>query len=228
MNPALLNDICAGGSMWQNTKPNKAGDNFYSVLCLTGNGMEALRQLFPDGKADEMNAVLFSTSGIHGSYATIEDVEAGGEDSPEDVTFVVIQPRIVCMRYGNAQPKTTDDFAYLKGLRESSLRAMSTIGLSTPITDGCLAGNSVGSNGECVRWTNQRPTRAGLYYWQDHYLQNISLMAVRVVSVSKYANRDGFRCTTLTAVGENSFPTFDCDLGDEPLGMWAGPLPDPD
>ena len=119
--------------MWQNTNPNSSGDHHYSVLRLTGNGMEALRQLFPDGKGDEMNAVLFSTSGAHGSYCTIEDVEEGGEDSPEDVTFVVIQPRIVCMRYGNVQPKTAEDFVYLKGLRESSLKALSSIGLPAPL-----------------------------------------------------------------------------------------------
>ncbi len=34
-----------------------------------------LKGMFPDAKANEMNFVLFSTSGVHGSYATIEQVE---------------------------------------------------------------------------------------------------------------------------------------------------------
>jgi hypothetical protein len=95
--------------------------------------MEALRQLFPDGEADEMNAVLFSTSGAHGTYLTIEDVEQAMQDAdyegPHHVTFCVIQPRIVCMRYGNAEPRTAEDIEFLKKLRASSLRALSNIGM---------------------------------------------------------------------------------------------------
>lgn len=101
---------------------------YYSVQRLVGDGMAALRDFFPDAKADEMNAVLFSTSGVHGSYCTIEDVEEGGDEAPDSVTFVMIQPRIVCMRYGNAKPRTQEDFAFLKQLRASSRNALSKIG----------------------------------------------------------------------------------------------------
>lgn len=115
--------------MWKNNRPGRDDNPDYSVLRLTGNGMEALRQLFPTGEADDLNAVLFSTSGVHGTYCTIEEVEAGGEDAPGDVTFCVIQPRIVCMRYGNATPLTPDDFAFLKKLRETSIKALTSIGM---------------------------------------------------------------------------------------------------
>ncbi len=114
--------------MWQNNRPGRDDNPYYSVLQLTGDGMEALRQLFPEGEANDLNAALFSTSGVHGTYATIEDVERGG-DEPCDVTFVVIQPRIVCMRYGNVEPKNPDDFAFLKKLRASSLKALAGIGM---------------------------------------------------------------------------------------------------
>lgn len=43
----------------------------------------ALRGMFPDAKADDMNFVLFSTSGVHGTYNTIEEAEkhlAPGKD----------------------------------------------------------------------------------------------------------------------------------------------------
>jgi hypothetical protein len=105
----------------------QADDPYYGVMRLVGDGMEALRQLFPNGEADDLNFVLFSTSGVHGTYRTIE----AAEDEPEiGVTFLVVQPRIVGVRYGNCQPQTPDDFAFLKRLRESSWRAIATIGLA--------------------------------------------------------------------------------------------------
>ena len=118
--------------MWRNSKPKSEGNPYYSVLRLDGDGMQALRDLFPDGKADDLNAVLFSTSGVHGSYCTIEaveeDMQRAEREGPREVTFCVIQPRIVCMRYGNVEPSTADDIAFLKRLRETSHTALSTIG----------------------------------------------------------------------------------------------------
>ncbi len=100
-------------------------------------GVDALRKLFPDGEANDLNFVLFSTSGVHGSYMTIEEVEAfvlrgegADEDGhgPDEVTFLIVHPRIVCMRYGNCGPKTSDDFEFLKKLRASSWAAIQSIG----------------------------------------------------------------------------------------------------
>lgn len=88
----------------------------YSVLKAV-EGMEYLRRLFPDARADTMNFVLFSTSGIHGTYQTIEDEE---KEPGCGVTFLVINPRLVRTIYGNAFPETEDDFDFLKKLRESS------------------------------------------------------------------------------------------------------------
>lgn len=76
-----------------------------------------------------------------------------------------------------------------------------------------------------MQWTNNRPTEGGFYYWQNQELRNISHHAVRVVQVSRYKNRDGFHCETLT--NACSFAVFSCDLGQEPPGRWAGPLPQP-
>lgn len=104
----------------------------YSVLRLTGDGMQALREMFPDAEADDLNAVLFSTSGVHGTYCTIEEVEEAmmrtPRAGPRYVTFLVIQPRIVCLRYGSCEPQTADDIAFLKMLRASSAKALSIIG----------------------------------------------------------------------------------------------------
>jgi hypothetical protein len=102
--------------------------DYYSVHRLIGGqetAMAALRELFPEGEANDLNFVLFSTSGIHGTYCTIEACEAG---ETTDVTFLVIQPRIVALRYGNCEPKTPDDFAFLKKLRASSMQAVAAYG----------------------------------------------------------------------------------------------------
>lgn len=90
------------------------------------DGMQHLRDIFPDGQANEMNFMLFSTSGVHGSYCTIEKVEKDPE--LRCVTFLVVQPRIVRLSYGNCYPKTAEDFAFLKKLRASSREAMTKIG----------------------------------------------------------------------------------------------------
>lgn len=106
--------------------------------------LEMLRQWFPTGvEIDEMNFVLFSTSGIHGMYTTIEECEEDirkygetppfeGEDSdeyhPREVTFLLVQPRIVGMTYGNVACRTLEDVAYLKSLRAKSWAAVQTIG----------------------------------------------------------------------------------------------------
>lgn len=114
--------------------------SFWHIVSGTGNGayhvnrlideamgMTALRKLFPNGEADSMNMVMFSTSGVHGHYFTIEDMEAKvpGADS---VTFMVIQPRLVVLRYGNVKPETKEDFAFLKKLRSTSWTAMANVG----------------------------------------------------------------------------------------------------
>lgn len=109
----------------------------YNIFAACGRDeMTALRELFKDGEADELNFCLFSTSGVHGMYTTIEEVEAsvihGKKDEdgygPDDVTFLVCHPRIVCMRYGNCKPKTLEDFAFLKKLRETSWKVVQQIG----------------------------------------------------------------------------------------------------
>jgi hypothetical protein len=123
--------------MWQLTQPgkNEQGEECcYCALQSTGNGMEALRTMFPDAQACPITFVLFSTSGVHGHYGTIEAAEqqliAPKPDQEEEpsVTFCVIKPRIVCTQYGNAKPRNADDINFLKELRASSHRALAAIG----------------------------------------------------------------------------------------------------
>lgn len=118
-------------SMWQNANKVTPGMVHYSVMRMNGDieGMSAIRAMFPDAQADEMNFVLFSTGGISGTYDTIEEAGASLKcDTPKDVSFLIVHPRRVALRYGSCVPKTQDDIDYLDRLRASSHEAMSKIG----------------------------------------------------------------------------------------------------
>ena len=112
---------------------------------LHGASIRWLREMFPKGAANYLNFVLFSTSGVHGSYCTIEKAEAtvqrgnkdeDGEDYHPQVTFLVVHPRIVALRYGNCSPQTDEDFAFLKRLRLSSWKVVQTIGRADDEPEG--------------------------------------------------------------------------------------------
>ena len=77
------------------------------------------------------------------------------------------------------------------------------------------------------KWITERPTEPGFYYWQNHDLFNISKNCVRVVQVSKYKNRLGFHCETLTGPNDLTEPVFSVDIFDTPQGWWYGPLEQP-
>lgn len=92
--------------------------------------LDDLKRFFPDGEADEMNFVLFSTSGVHGDYITIEEIKANLIESGreyEQLTVLVIQPRLVAMHYGYIDV-TLGDIPYLKNLRQSSWDVCQFIG----------------------------------------------------------------------------------------------------
>lgn len=105
----------------------------WSVLrCEDRNGMDALRAMFPTG-GDAPNAdtfVLFSTSGIHGSYATIEDVQEDFRRTgkPHRLTFLIVKPRILVLQYGNCLPSSPGDFVFLDTLRSRGRSVVMSIG----------------------------------------------------------------------------------------------------
>jgi hypothetical protein len=93
-------------------------DYYTATKVETSAAMTTLREWFPEGLANDLNVVLFSTSGVHGTYTTIEQAEESKE--PTEITFLVLRPRTVQTFYGNCRPETADDFAFLKRLRASS------------------------------------------------------------------------------------------------------------
>ncbi|AWC31028.1 hypothetical protein R6231_14390 [Bacillus cytotoxicus] len=87
--------------------------------------IEQLKNIFPDGEADERNWCVLSTSGVHGLYTTLDDLEQEYKNGNEDlnVTVLVIMPRLVSMLYGHINI-TIDDIPYLRKLVSSSLKYM--------------------------------------------------------------------------------------------------------
>jgi hypothetical protein len=118
--------------MYEVHKPSYStgvGDHYTIAACRKAeDGMAALRECFPTGEPDKMNVVLFSTSGVHGTYTTIEDVEKN-LSADEEVTWLHLQPRKVTIRYGTCIPRTVEDIAFLKVLREKSHAALAKIGV---------------------------------------------------------------------------------------------------
>ena len=100
-------------------------------------GMEALHAFFPDCSPNYMNFVLFSTSGMHGSHTTIEDIERDMALSDQEIgdpdercstlTYLVVQPRLVAHTYGNCQPQNQADIDWLKQLRARSAAVMAKL-----------------------------------------------------------------------------------------------------
>jgi len=105
--------------------------DYYSVSEI--ETLDELKKYFPNGEANELNFVLFSTSGVHGFYTTIEDIEKEEDDEVDSdcdnhrITILYIQPRTVRVMYGHIEV-TKDDLEYLKKLRKTSLDAISNIG----------------------------------------------------------------------------------------------------
>lgn len=122
----------------------KSGGHYNNFYFKPDREMKVLREWFPNGEANEYNVVLFSTSGVHGTYTTIEDVEIGlkkygdepsfdSEEWPDDwhgneVTVLIVQPRICTVRHGNATV-TLADIPFLKRLRETSHQELVKIGM---------------------------------------------------------------------------------------------------
>jgi hypothetical protein len=103
----------------------------YNILRFVNPIMPLLRDSF---EIDCMNFLMFSTSGVHGSYSTIEDIERSlgkKDEEREDLTILLVQPRTVTLTYGviDAAEITPDDIPLLKRLRAESFKVMLTIGI---------------------------------------------------------------------------------------------------
>lgn len=89
-------------------------------------------------KANRMNLLIGSTSGIHGTYTSLDDLEnpdseyrqeclAEGESVSETIgdteafTFLVIQPRICRLIFGTIGFRSPEDFNWMRTIISESL-----------------------------------------------------------------------------------------------------------
>jgi hypothetical protein len=119
---------------WRRSSKEGGHYNIYSASHDPDAAIVGLREWFDsDDKINSLNFLLFSTSGVHGCYTTIEEIERSmkrypdgppeGDDCPEDyctpeITFLIVQPRIVGMTYGNATIRDMDDVRWVKRMRK--------------------------------------------------------------------------------------------------------------
>lgn len=76
---------------------------YYSVEPITT--IAELKTMFPDETDYTLNWLFCSTSGVHGSYLTLDQFDPSSPDDEDDwppypLTVLVVQPRIVRVRYG--------------------------------------------------------------------------------------------------------------------------------
>jgi hypothetical protein len=91
------------------------------------SNMNELRELFPDCVDYTFNWLFLSTSGVHGSYFTIDYLEKHIKIDPDfipNITALVVQPRTVKIFYGNLEEISEDDFAWLRQAVEKTIDAV--------------------------------------------------------------------------------------------------------
>lgn len=113
-------------------------DGKYVTRPLPGDTLDekwmCLKAFFENDKADHMNMLMGSTSGIHGSYTTLDDLEMPDPETaadnaesgfdmshPEAFTFVVIQPRVCRLTYGTIGIRSIDDMNWLRNIITQSI-----------------------------------------------------------------------------------------------------------
>jgi hypothetical protein len=142
-------NICSGPmfepkeTIYRESCFDKNGAHYNIFAIKNENAMEFLKKSFPKGKTNEMSFILFSTSGVHGMYTTLEEIEHSlkkyGEDFDEDkdeewpddyhgrrITILIVQPRIVSLTYGHINI-TLKDIPFLKKIRKSSIESVKKI-----------------------------------------------------------------------------------------------------
>ena len=89
-----------------------------------------LGEIFPDSTANPMNMLIGSTSGVHGSYRTLDAIEARLKrkrkhpiEYHDEFTVLVIQPRVCVLQCGNVVVRNLGQVKWLRELISSSVSA---------------------------------------------------------------------------------------------------------
>lgn len=104
-------------------------DKYKTISLENKEAWKILKEIDHQGP-DWMNIVLFGTSGIHGDHTKPADIEEkvkakdftneDGEPCDLEITFLIVHPRMVTLRYGNVKVKTLKELEILKRLETKS------------------------------------------------------------------------------------------------------------
>ena len=116
------------------TDRRSAHYNVYSLGSTEKERWETLHKVFENGP-NEMNLLIGSTSGIHGSYVTLDDLENPNSeyrqemeeegffiDDEEAFTVLLIQPRLCSLMYGTIGIHSKEDFNWLRQIIDQSVQ----------------------------------------------------------------------------------------------------------
>ena len=98
----------------------------YRVIKIDGTPdqqWDTIKNIFADGP-DDMNWVIGSTSGIHGTYNSLDSIEKDWDEAAAHprhenhhqryFTLLVIHPRMVCLVYGHIFMRTLEDVKWMR------------------------------------------------------------------------------------------------------------------
>jgi hypothetical protein len=100
----------------------EAPPRHYSIEAIST--IERIKATFPEDDSwdNTLNWLFLSTSGVHGSYATLDEIEHYEPDTDEpdawayrpSLTALIVQARSVCIRYGGEIEVAPEDIPYLR------------------------------------------------------------------------------------------------------------------
>lgn len=120
---------------WRESVHKKSGAH-YNVYAFNGRPLKSGEFLKMGFVPDHLNFFLFSTSGVHGSYFTLEEIETAWDITDQDaddyegreITVLLVQPRTVTLTYGNIEIESLEHLQVLKTIRALSWAVVADIG----------------------------------------------------------------------------------------------------
>jgi hypothetical protein len=130
---------------WKSSFGKEGGH--YNIYWLkdSARGMEAIKEFFPDGTCNQFNIFIPSTSGVHGMYTTLDELEASIKKYGfQETEGMLDDPPDDWVRIARADAKVTlEDIPYLRKLAASSTKALA-VWLKGNVTPAVTAPQSKG------------------------------------------------------------------------------------
>ena len=105
------------------------GTTYYKII--GGLNMDIIRSVFGHELDYEMNWLILSTSGVHGTYTSLDNLESDPSQWDEDgyamITAMIFQPRIIRVIFNGDLKITRDDIPYMREVCKKTLEGMNLV-----------------------------------------------------------------------------------------------------